>query len=659
MRINIVGWASEGLRCPDIAIDLTGLDGKPSKVALVQMPNGTGKTTTLDLLNATLNGRARDWDEPEVRAFRRPGDVNAKGSFMVRLLVDGRPLTIELVLDFDGGKVSYRTTNPGSGGIVVGYAPPANVHQFLTAHFLKLFIFDGEFAGRLFDPKEAEADRAIDALCQLYLLDDVATFARERWEEKAKEIGGPKSEAALRKLKDERLQLLTRRANVQAGFAKAERTLADAREEIAELERRIAERLTSVESTRTRFSEAQLAQAKADNDVARLSDRVMQDVRMPLAVHASFGAALVDLKSNLDSLRLPENTSKQFFEDLLSEPECICGRDMTAGARQEIDRRSKGYLDDAESGTINAMKQEITRFTTYDGEPPDARLTGLLEDLGDARRLSRAAGQAVRALQQKLIDEGDGQLKTWQDDLKTRSATALEMKDFIEKAEAEADDVGAVEPFSLKALDKALRDNDRRLAEATSTVALRRETEALGRILKRAGELARTEIKRDLVKGCNAKLQQVLANDPLRLDRIDRSLRLADQEKASVGQTLAVGYTFLMSILNRGNNDFPLIVDSPANPIDEGVRRRVAKLIPELCSQFVGFTINTEKAGFVPALAQADPGLRYLTLFRKTDGARRWMADLPPSGVKQTANAVLVEDRDYFMSFDVASEEDV
>ena len=48
--------------------------------------------------------------------------------------------------------------------------------------------------------------------------------------------------------------------------------------------------------------------------------------------------------------------------------------------------------------------------------------------------------------------------------------------------------------------------------------------------------------------------------------------------------------------------DFPLVVDSPAGPIDEGVRRRIGRLLPELCTQFVGFTINTERAGFVDAL---------------------------------------------------------
>ena len=55
MRIEIAGWRGEGLRCPDIAVDLVR-DGRIPQVSLVQMPNGTGKTTTLELLNATLNG---------------------------------------------------------------------------------------------------------------------------------------------------------------------------------------------------------------------------------------------------------------------------------------------------------------------------------------------------------------------------------------------------------------------------------------------------------------------------------------------------------------------------------------------------------------------------------------------------------------------------
>ena len=111
-----------------------------------------------------------------------------------------------------------------------------------------------------------------------------------------------------------------------------------------------------------------------------------------------------------------------------------------------------------------------------------------------------------------------------------------------------------------------------------------------------------------------------------------------------------------MSVLNRGQNDFPLIVDSPAGPIDKGVRRRIARLLPSLCSQFVGFTINTEREGFVDVLESEVGEIGYLTLFRKTAGTQRMMLALPSGRYRETDNAVLVEDRDYFFGFDIEEE---
>ena len=49
------GWSSQGLRCPDHSIELS-LNQLPRQVSLIQMPNGTGKTTSLTMLRAALSG---------------------------------------------------------------------------------------------------------------------------------------------------------------------------------------------------------------------------------------------------------------------------------------------------------------------------------------------------------------------------------------------------------------------------------------------------------------------------------------------------------------------------------------------------------------------------------------------------------------------------
>lgn len=657
MRIDLAGWSSHGLRTPDIDINLLDGEGRAAKVALIQMPNGTGKTTTLNLIKATLSNDAANWSKEQVRQLLRRGDQRTEGRFTVKLLVNGRPMTIELILDFGKGAARYRTTKIGSGGIEAGWQPSPDVHKFLSPEFLRLFIFDGEFADELFDSKQAEADRAIDALCQLYLLEDVAAFAEEEWDRKSKD-GGPKTDTGLQRYQGEHINLLKRREELHTLERRAKKMVAEHSKACTDLEKRIDARMAGMKSVQEDYSKATAALIEAEGELKSATGDAMAAMRMPLALHDSFGQSLVELKENLDHLRLPENTSAQFFEELIAEAECICGREMTPGAKHEISARSKRYLDAEESGTINAMKSDIDKFATRpDEDTLTDRLMVQLSSLGAASRKQQEANQLVRTLKQKLIAEGDQQLKTWEEELSDHRTQLGQFREIL--ASIEADGSPDDNPiWSLKLIERKIKEISAKIAEITATVTLRKQTDSVKAILARAATLARARIKQELVDEANQRLKGILINDPLEIERIDRSLRLSGQDGASVGQTLSVGYTFLMSVLNRGNNNFPLVVDSPANPIDDDVRQNVGALIPTLCTQFVGFTINTERPGFVPALEKAAGEIKYLTMFRKTDGTARLLPGLPDKGVTQTETAVLIEGRDYFMNFGLKSEEE-
>jgi DNA sulfur modification protein DndD len=658
MRISLAGWASSGLRCPDVEISLNGESDAPAQVSLIQMPNGTGKTTTLEMLRATLTGGATEWTPDQVASFRRSDETNATGSFRVALLVDGRPLTIELILDFDERSARYRTTSPGSGGVQPRWAPPPALRRFLTPAFLDLFIFDGEFADELLAQNAGRADEAIDALCQLYLVDQIKQVAENQWQRRTSQ-GGPKTQAGLVRYQQQRAVLLDRKAVVEMARKRAQQKLDEDSVLIDELAAKIQERLSSVEATKQQHTEAQIELQSATAAVAAASGDVMRLIRMPLALHPRFSAGLMELKENLDHLKLPENSSAQFFADLVEEPDCICGRPMTEAAKSEILTRARGYLDAEDAGTINALKHDIDRFVTRPGE---TSLYEQLEEasarLGEARRQQRAANQVLGGLAKRLIDEGDDQLEAWQSTLEAKKAELAECSSILRDIDGPGEDEDEVDRImSMKLIDKKLNDVGQKIAEITQTVSLKQQTDLLNAILDRAAERARQTIREELVEESNKRLESVLVNDPLRIARIDKSLHL-HQGGASVGQKLSIGYVFLMSALSRGNNDFPLVVDSPANPIDEGVRRNIGRLIPELCTQFVGFTINTERPGFVPALERASGDCLFLTLFRRTEGTRRLTRNLPAAGVTETANAYLVRDRGYFMTFDVTEEED-
>ena len=659
MRIELAGWESEGVRSPDIAVDLRR-GGAVPPVTLIQMPNGTGKTTTLELLKATLSGSARNWSPERVRAFRR-GEEASGGRFKATLLRDGKPLSVELLLDYGSGRVDYRTTSPGSGGVVPLWHVPPPMNRFLTPEFLSLFIFDGEFAGSLLDGGQAQADRVVDALCQVYLLREASAFARGYWEQESKG-DRTKTRAGLERLLERRGRLRDREAEILEELERAGAELATLDRAVAELRERIRNRIDSVAETRRQRDAAEADRATAQSDVAERRATLMTALRLPHAIHPDLAARLTELRDNLDRVRLPENTSAQFFEELVDEDACICGRPMDVDAREAIRARAEGYLDADDSGVINAVKQDIARYAERpgdDGETGHQRVLRLREGLNEAVRRERLAEQQVRVLMDRLIEAGDKELEAWQREVDENEARRKACRELAD--EIEGPGVGAAKAETSRALRvirRELETLNSRIAQIEGTVRLRNQTELVAALLDAAGEHARDWIKGELVDECNARLQSILENDPLVIERIDRSIHLRGQRGASAGQTLAVGYTFLMSVLNRGRNDFPLVVDSPAGPIDKGVRRRIGQLLPALCSQFVGLTINTEREGFVDALESRVDNIGYLTLFRKTPGTRRMMRNLPQGRYEETDHAVLVDDRDYFYGFDVAEEDD-
>lgn len=66
MNLNILGWKCEGLRCPDFNVEINERGNNSS--TFFQMPNGTGKTTTLRLLKRSLYNH--EFKSSEIEEFK-------------------------------------------------------------------------------------------------------------------------------------------------------------------------------------------------------------------------------------------------------------------------------------------------------------------------------------------------------------------------------------------------------------------------------------------------------------------------------------------------------------------------------------------------------------------------------------------------------------
>ncbi len=655
MTIQLAGWTSKGLRCPDIDLTL-GNGGAIPIVSLLQMPNGTGKTTTLTMLRAAMTGEASTWPADRVRALRRPGETTDQGQFALHLAIDGKPLTLEVRLNFEDGTASYRTSSPGLGGLVPGWKPPQEVQRFFDDRFVKLFVFDGEFADRLLQPGYSEAGQAIDALFQLYLLEEVQAKTQEIWE-KAASTKGAKTETGLTMYQNKASRLATRIAKAEKALQEATSKLASTNAAITELEQKIQDRIGAQEELRAKLDAAREREMAAENDVNACAATVMGYIRQPHVLAAGFATSLVHMKNQLDRLKLPASTSSQFFIELLQEDNCICGRPLDDNTRDVLQQRAALYLAEDTSGVLNTLKGDIDNNIEKPGAATSKDLTTSLEELGKAVIEKATATTAVRALRQKLIDQGDEELRKNEEELNERVKERELLTSLIgeiNRAPSINDDENTK---CLKSLRAQLLDVQKKVAEITGTIELRQKVFIIQQILTDALADARQRLRTVILQEVNDRLRKVLYRDPLEVASIDSCVRLKAQDGASVGQTLTVGYVFLTTLLNRGQHQVPLVIDSPANPLSIEVRREVGKIIPSLCKQFVAFTISSERAGFVRPLAEtANGSIGYFTLFRKTPGTAPLMSSLPQQGVTQTESGVLVTGKEYFEKFDLEEE---
>ena len=182
MELKIISWESKGLRCPDGKVDLC--ENGYKRFNFIQMPNGTGKTTYLELIQYALSGFLIHETSEQIGKYFHIANTSEESFF--ELIVDSNSEKVTFRIDFkfdkEGilnnpkqckSKVKYSTSYAGIGGLKPGHNPPKEMKKMLTHEFIKLFVFDGEFANKLFDPADSKAFQCLDSICQLNILDNM------------------------------------------------------------------------------------------------------------------------------------------------------------------------------------------------------------------------------------------------------------------------------------------------------------------------------------------------------------------------------------------------------------------------------------------------------------------------------------------------------
>jgi DNA sulfur modification protein DndD len=469
-KLRIVGWKIQGFRCPDHALDFTLSRDETYDISLVQMPNGTGKTTTLELLKMTLAGTASQYSPEELRAFGSRD--TSTGTCAVTLSFEKKLLTIILRIDLSAGSAAYKTT--WGSGQQNGFHVPVEIAKFLNSDFINYFILDGELAQQLLSNKQAAAQRVIDAMFQADTLKKVSQRVEQYWHSKASDKGATTPQG------------FTRRKNAVEeleGLLKLrQKELSSYQAELKRLTVLREKHLDTFESEIRdgRFKDKALAEADdaLQRETTRLEDftsDVFAQSAHPFSLSASFADACLRLKSGLDRVKLPEAAAREFFEELCDEPDCICGRPIDPNVAKMIRARASQYLGADDVSLLNSIKTAIDEelpgkdveslHSRFEAELSrlveqvvlvqacDARFNELKVRAGDSDPAVKTAIQTIEDLREKIAN-----MQTYIDvytDMDEASAeyNPIKIKKRLEKAKLDLAEIWGCPIFCVNGIE--------------------------------------------------------------------------------------------------------------------------------------------------------------------------------------------------------------
>lgn len=654
-RLRIAGWSAKGLRCPDHSLDFTTGDTSVNRISLIQMPNGTGKTTTLELLRAALSGSAlsQKWQPDFVRSFQKKSTKPEHGRFQLALLHNENRLTITLEFDFEEGSIKYATT--GAAGLGSGFEPPRALQQFMKPDFVRFFVFDGELAAHLLDKNFTDAQRAIEILFQLNLFSQIKTRVNDLWEEAVQTKDASESRGLTRR-RNRLRRLRARIRKLTKEFDRLERTRDALSAKLLTKRERFEQDLNALKSFEDQLQDSTREFQQAGHRVDTLRQSALERIRSPQALSVSCARELRHLRRNLDRVKLPESAAREFFEELAQESSCVCGRSLDSNTRAEIRTRAKQYFGSDDVALLNALKSDISDMIGPSDDSQSLELEDLLAELSRAVRYEEQCRDDVALIESQAI-EGNPRLERAREEINTLEADLGQIQIDLENYSNPSDKSGDDDTFGIDVLKARERQAAEKLAEITRTLELKMKTETLIHILGSAQESAMNMLSSHICKQANQRIESLMPDNPISVDRIDRCLVLQGQEQGSAGETLSIAYGFLSTLFNRSEHELPFVVDSPAGPIDLSIRPNIASLIPKLTSQFIAFTISSERDGFVGPLDRAANGdVQYFTLF-KPGSATYGSSQIREYGPTEAGDGVCIQGAEFFNDFQIEKEE--
>ena len=118
--------------------------------------------------------------------------------------------------------------------------------------------------------------------------------------------------------------------------------------------------------------------------------------------------------------------------------------------------------------------------------------------------------------------------------------------------------------------------------------------QALEKYVSKIISIAKEKLKNNIIIKANKKIAEIITDDIVEIERIDKHIVLKEKSGASEAQTLSVAYCYIGALFDDSSLKFPFIIDSPVGKVDLEKRWVIADIIPKLFSQTISFVTSSE-----------------------------------------------------------------
>ena len=485
---------------------------------------------------------------------------------------------------------------------------PDALKGIFTPEFVRRFVFDGEQAEKTMDSSSNEAEETIRYLYRLDELDEIIATNQRILSEIQDAEGSKGSKNSLSNLR-------TRQEGVKTTISKLQKRAAHLRKDIKTFEDERKEKITQRDALDKNYEtlnqEKQeilnLQQHNKDSIGAQISE-IIRLFKSPYLISQEFYDRMYGLGSSMTKLKLPKTISKDFFVELAHAKDCICGRCIGESEKKTILENAEKYLGSDQQSVLNAIKSSLMACS-YDSSLSDA-FTELSKLREEANRLqTRLNTNAEKLL--KAGGEEAAKLKARIDELEEYIAVSKYQLDIIESKDENNEEL--TEENNLYKAQLLYKDYEHKIAAATRTNAALYRKEVVESLVFAIKEQATAELKKEIIRKANEKIQKVITDDFIEIDNIDRYIKLKERSGASQGQTLGIAYCFLGTLFEDSELEFPFIIDSPTGSMDFDKREAVADIIPKVFNQMISFVQSAEVKRFADRFYD-NPDAQYLTI---------------------------------------------